>query len=258
MDTTRGRAAESRAKGVIYGGATGPVTPEHIGKKMVAGAGGAGGGKPFATSDGALAAEQYGHEDFHLLHKARSFADKVGTTDFGSDVYSEQTQMRRAADAQARSRNGGAAPYAADMSGEDANPYTLGFTLPGRELGVGTKPEWQPTDKVGHAAEFDPEVYRGQLAANAELAELTWAKKLGASRSAPFATSDAFDELRRRDYYHAKPKRCDTGAEGKPYSKQTFDPAIYTAQRAENSATQAASALRRFGSGNILAQGGAE
>jgi hypothetical protein len=65
------------------------------------------------------------------------------------------------------------------MSGEDANPYTLGFTLPGRELGVGTKPEWQPTDKVGHAAEFDPEVYRGQLAANAELAELTWAKKLG-------------------------------------------------------------------------------
>jgi hypothetical protein len=36
-----------------------------------------------------------------------------------------------------------------------------------------------------------------------------------ASHTAPFATSGAFDDLRRRDYYHAKPRRGDACAAGK-------------------------------------------
>jgi hypothetical protein len=54
--------------------------------------------------------------------------------------------------------------------------------LPGREHGA-EAPAWEPTDKVGHAAStFDPEVYRAQLAANEELAELSRAKKFEGAR----------------------------------------------------------------------------
>lgn len=106
--------------------------------------------------------------------------------------------------------SGGPTPFAADYSAPGGTAYPKDFVLL-------AKREREPTGKVGNMEAWDNEVYTSQRATNAAIHEQTRLKKFGqpgmdASHGAPFATSDAFDDLRRRDYYHAKPKKDRTGA----------------------------------------------
>ncbi|GBF88561.1 hypothetical protein Rsub_01276 [Raphidocelis subcapitata] len=247
MASPRGRAGECRAKGAIYGGDDRPMTPEHHGKKMVAGASGAG-GVPFATyvaGPGASPLEGF-PADFHLIGKAKGFSDKVGTQAIDASIYKESYDEKHAIDVASRVRNAGGAPYAADWAPPGgASAYPSEFVLPARDR------EREPTGKVGALAAFDPSVYAGQRAANQAVSEAV-ARKLGSS-GAPFATSTGFDELRRRDYYHPKQKKVDGAADGKPWSQPDFDAGAYAAQLRTNQDLQEESAHKKFvGSGNVL------
>jgi hypothetical protein len=96
---------------------------------------------------------------------------------------------------------GGPTPFAADYAPTDGSTAYSGkdFVMQPREK------DREPTGKVGALVAFGPEVYQGQRLANQQLNEDGRLKRIGAGT--PFATSAGFDELRRRDYYHAKPKR---------------------------------------------------
>ncbi|KAI8477499.1 MAG: hypothetical protein J3K34DRAFT_3166 [Monoraphidium minutum] len=255
MSSPRGRAGECKAKGCIYAeNDERPLTPAHLGKKMVPGAGGDG-AKPFATGSTPFAEGDGRYPlDFHMLGKPGSIMGKVGTQEISNDYYREQSELRHAVDVESRARNsGGPTPYASDST----EPF--GGGAPARAAGAHpSHPE--PTCKIGAAGGFDADVYARQRAANQEVQQQSRTKKFGAgadaSHGAPFATSDSYDELRRRDYYHAKPRREDGSAAGKPYSQQSFDPAPYNEQIRRNQSLAVEGTHKSFvGSGDILAHG---
>lgn len=211
---------------------------------------------PYATFEGALDSDRY-PLDFHMIDKPKEFSQKVGTHEMPSNIYRQEMELKHNINVQSRARNsGGPAPYAADYSAAGDAKYSKDFVLQAKP-----KADSEPTGKVGAQGAFDPSVYLSQRAANQEMGELTRAKRFGAgqdpSHSAPFATSDAFNSLRQKEYYHAKPKKQDSDPGGKEsYTQQDFDPAPYEEQLRENVGHQHDSTQRSFvGSGNILAPG---